>query len=299
MDVCARDRRASDLLALANYLKALTQGATTYNYTYNGDGARLKQLAGTTATTYTLDLAAGLVQVLAQQQAGTTTQYLYGAGRIGERTPGTVAYHLADALGSVRQLADGTGALTLVRGYEPYGEVLNTAGTGTSMYGFTGEPRDATGLEYLRARYYAPSQGRFINEDTSKQEANLYLYAGANPIMNTDPTGLWRFRGLRGDEEKAIEDAWYRVDSSNRHVEYSIPLTDDRQTWSRVDMLDAPSARQFANSQAGNVYEIEPIYLVAKPIAAKAVGSGQAWENVLLLNTAARQGRLKGPESTF
>ena len=62
-------------------------------------------------TNYTLDLAAGLTQVLAD---GTNT-YLYGNGRISQHDTGTPdnSYFLVDALGSVRQLADPLGAVTL------------------------------------------------------------------------------------------------------------------------------------------------------------------------------------------
>ncbi|NUM47171.1 MAG: polymer-forming cytoskeletal protein [Anaerolineales bacterium] len=48
---------------------------------------------------------------------------------------------------------------------KPYGETLNTTGDGASNYAFAGEWRDASGLDYLRARYYAPGQGRFITKD--------------------------------------------------------------------------------------------------------------------------------------
>ncbi len=79
--------------------------------------------------TYTLDLNAGLTQVLSTQSGTVTTSYLYGPTRIGEQQPGgpsagsgqAFAYHLPDALGSVRQLADASGAVTLTRSYEPFG----------------------------------------------------------------------------------------------------------------------------------------------------------------------------------
>ena len=39
--------------------------------------------------------------------------------------------------------------------YSPYGEVLEQVGTSGTVYGFTAEQEDgATGLLYLRARYY-------------------------------------------------------------------------------------------------------------------------------------------------
>ena len=86
----------------ANRLITTTQGASTYGFRYNGLGDRLKQTANSAVTTYTLDLNAGLTQVLAD---GTNT-YLYGLNRIGEQQPSGFAYHLPDALGSVRQLAN-------------------------------------------------------------------------------------------------------------------------------------------------------------------------------------------------
>jgi len=112
-------------------------------------------------------------------------------GRIGEVATANWAYHNHDALGSLRQLTDSDGTVTLTKSYRPYGDELSSSGVGTSSYGFTGEMQDmATGLVYLRARYYAPWDGRFTQQDPSRLEQNLYLYASANPINLTDPSGL-------------------------------------------------------------------------------------------------------------
>ncbi len=48
-------------------------------------------------------------------------------------------YFRGDALGSVRQLLDRTGELRLGESYEPYGEVLSSAGGVTSSYSFAEE----------------------------------------------------------------------------------------------------------------------------------------------------------------
>ncbi|MDF2804273.1 MAG: hypothetical protein K0S61_4178 [Anaerocolumna sp.] len=51
------------------------------------------------------------------------------------------------------------------------------------------------GLYYLRARYYDPVLGRFINEDTVEGQVNnplsmnLYTYCHNNPLLYSDPTG--------------------------------------------------------------------------------------------------------------
>ena len=111
-------------------------------------------------------------------------------GRIAENQGGVNEYYLGDALGSVRQLVDDGGETTLARTYEPYGDLAQATGTAQTDFGFTGEFTDSSGLVYLRARYYDPLSGRFFQIDPSRQEENLYQYAGSNPVMNIDPSGL-------------------------------------------------------------------------------------------------------------
>ena len=62
-------------------------------------------------------------------------------------------------------------------------------------YGFAGEWLDASGLIYLRARYYLPAIGRFIARDVWYQDPsqpmslNRWIYAYANPANLADPSG--------------------------------------------------------------------------------------------------------------
>ena len=89
------------------------------------------------------------------------------------------------------------GEVTLAQDYEPYGEVLGAAGSGTTRYGFTGEWTDSY-IESinLRSRYYSPATGRFYTKDTWQGDytkplsLNAWLYVGANPINFADPSGL-------------------------------------------------------------------------------------------------------------
>jgi hypothetical protein len=127
----------------------LTGASGTSSFAYNGLGDRYQQIVNGATTTYQLDLAAGLVQVLAD---GENT-YLYGNTVVAQVSETQTGYYLPDVLGSVRQVADPEGEITLARSYTPYGEELETYGEGQAEFGYTGQLYDeATGLLYLRAR---------------------------------------------------------------------------------------------------------------------------------------------------
>jgi len=99
-------------------------------------------------------------------------------------------------LGSTRLLTNDTGTVTDSYNYEALGSVLNQTGSTENNYLFTGEQYDA-GLDqyYLRARYYNQNTGRFTQMDTwmgNNQDPvtlHKYLYANADPVTYTDPTG--------------------------------------------------------------------------------------------------------------
>jgi len=179
----------------ANRLITATQGANVYAFAYNGQGDRLRQTVNGTPTTYTLDLNAGLTQVLVDSTNTITNTYLYGTTRIGEQQPGGFAYHLPDALGSVRQLTNANANVTLAQSYEPFGTTMSSAGSGSTVFQYTGEMRDASGLTFLRARYLSTQTGRFVTRDTWNGTAdrpmsyNAWLYVEGNPVNFVDPSG--------------------------------------------------------------------------------------------------------------
>jgi RHS repeat-associated protein len=175
----------------ANRLISVEMGADSHEFGYNGLGDRLRQTANGAPTDYTLDLATGLTQVLSDGD----NAYLYGLTRIGEQQPDGWQYHLGDALGSVRQLANYQGVIGLAQAHQPFGFVLTTSGDIDSTYGFTGEQTDPTGMVFLRARYYMPEQGRFMTKDVwvidphRPMSHNAWMYTRQNPVNYTDPTG--------------------------------------------------------------------------------------------------------------
>ena len=175
---------------------------TTTGYSYSGDGLRVSKDPGYGATTYTWDVA-GAVPLLLLDEAlhdnpPTSDTYLWGQGStLVEATPqsGVVAYPLADGLGSIRLTVGSSGAVLSSQTTDPFGQI--TAATGTPLtFGFSGQQTDAeTGLQYLRARYYDPSSGRFLSQDPvagllpNPATLHKYVYALDDPLRYTDPTG--------------------------------------------------------------------------------------------------------------
>ncbi len=176
-----------------NRLTSITAGTETSSYIYNGLGDRLTQTVAGVTTHYTLDLNAGLTQVLTD---GTHTYY-YGLSRLGQKDANTMEFFLGDALGSVKQMVDYSGDITLSKSYTPFGNVIHSSGDGVSIYGYTGEVSDESGLVYLRARYYMPVNGRFIARDFwngnygKPLSLNKFNYVEGNPINLVDPSGYF------------------------------------------------------------------------------------------------------------
>jgi RHS repeat-associated protein/uncharacterized repeat protein (TIGR01451 family) len=174
-------------------LDGVTAAGTTTSYTLDGDGRRVASTTGGTETPYLWDLAMPNEQLVSD---GSSTYLHAGGSVLAERSAASIAYPLADALGSVRAITDASGAVVGTATYDAFGAA--TAQTGaTSRFGFTGETRDVAGI-YLRARTLDPVTGVFLQTDPVRPGApgvvgyNQYSYVGNNPTTWTDPSG----RGL-------------------------------------------------------------------------------------------------------
>jgi RHS repeat-associated protein len=94
--------------------------------------------------------------------------------------------------------------------YYAFGPVRAHTGASTD-WTYTGEQNDATGLEYLRARYYDPAIGRFLTQDPvrgfalSPQSLNRYPYVLNNPANLTDPYGYNPWDKLRHVVGKVVD----------------------------------------------------------------------------------------------
>ena len=192
-------------------------------FAYNGDGLRTSYKQGKYVANYVWDVAMGTPEVLQESRRqiytddGTTiltgldvallpggspspVRYVYGVGLAASIDGnGQARYYVPDALGSTRAAVAAPNKTDY--NYEAFG-LLRASDPVSDSFMFAGEQSDsrarqgATGLYYLRARYYDPSLGRFLTADplagaaTQPQTLNRYAYALNNPVNRVDPTGL-------------------------------------------------------------------------------------------------------------
>jgi len=186
---------------------------TTTDYAYNDSGIRVSKTENGTTTIYHVDPnnQTGYAQVLEEgiddnadgrlQLGEIDKSYALGHDIISQAdAAGVVHYLLYDGHGSTRMLLDAAGTITQRYAYDAYGNLLS--GTGLTLadaaltrFLYSGEQTDATGLQYLRARYYNPANGRFNRLDPFAGNINdplslhKYLYGNGDPVQNVDPNG--------------------------------------------------------------------------------------------------------------
>jgi RHS repeat-associated protein len=109
---------------------------------------------------------------------------------------GTVGWYLPDRLGTIRDIANNSGAIVDHVNYGAFGGQLSESSpaNGDRLTGFAGMERDtATGLNLAVYRVQDPGTGRWTSEDPLSlggMDANLYRYVRNSPTYSMDPTGL-------------------------------------------------------------------------------------------------------------
>jgi len=181
----------------------------------------VKTSGGTTISAYTYDALDRLREVT---RSGTTLRFRYmgtSTNRIQNRnvttstsgrrvawdwTRGTmladfngvdsgIRYYGTNGHRDTVWIGDGTGAVTATVRYDPWGGILASSGT-VPDWRFQGSWYDTdTDLQWVVTRWYAPTLGRFISEDTLLGEPrnplsrHLYGYAEGDPVGGWDPDG--------------------------------------------------------------------------------------------------------------
>ena len=183
----------------ANQLKTFTNNVgTTAAYSYYGDGLRATKTVNGQLTRYVY--VNGKVIDELDASGNSKARNIWG-NELLYRQNSTAAdaqggYYFFNGHGDVVKVTDNSGNVLNSYDYDIWGNVTAKTETMNNPFKYTGEMQDdETGFIYLRARYYDPSIGRFINEDTYEGQIdnplslNRYTYVENNPLIYSDPTG--------------------------------------------------------------------------------------------------------------
>lgn len=114
-----------------------------------------------------------------------------------------IRYQYSNHLGSAGLELDENAGVISYEEYFPYGATSYHAVRNTTdvpkRYRYTGKERDEENdLYYHGARYYAPWLGRWTSCDPAGlvDGPNIYQYVSGNPIIMSDPTGMWEWRDV-------------------------------------------------------------------------------------------------------
>ncbi|QYR19150.1 hypothetical protein KZ483_14355 [Paenibacillus sp. sptzw28] len=177
---------------------AINNGGGNVSYKYNGDGLLWERTENGKTTRYYWD--GDQVIAEANVSGGVATlkaRYIRGQGLVAREDNQSKAYYVHNGHGDVVNLMDRTGTTKLNQyNYDIFGNIASQTENIQQPFKYSGEMQDdTTGLQYLRARWYDPSIGRFIGADSYKGQTtnplslNLYTYVNNNPLIYHDPSG--------------------------------------------------------------------------------------------------------------
>lgn len=211
---------------------------------------------------------------------GRETRFVYHNGELlheeGDGNQNQSSYHLGvgiDAIQRGRELSyfhrDEQLSTAFITGrdgeiqngylYDAFGAGVETDEQFQNQISYTGQQYDAlTGQYYLRARYYDPILGRFMQEDAYQGDGlNLYAYCHNNPVTYYDPSGYDSGWDQWPPEVRANINRGNEFNVENRpnytYNEVRVAANDGKKTFYVVDSYEPPHLDANGNYVEGQI----------------------------------------------
>jgi RHS repeat-associated protein len=139
-------------------------------------------------------------ELLYERTGEEEISYHLGNGIDGLEKNQQLFYYHRDEQRSTAYLSDPQGRIQNEYQYGAFGELKNYEEKIPNRIRYTGQQYDGlTGQYYVRARYYHPALGRFLQEDVNQNDGlNLYAYCANNPVIYYDPSGYSYQKDMAG-----------------------------------------------------------------------------------------------------
>ena len=192
-----------------------TENGSVQENRYDAEGLRFELLENGRRTSFVYH-DGELLQEEGREEQGTS--YHLGAGMEAFRRGQELSYYHRDEQLSTTFITGGHGDVLNSYQYDAFGMSLGTTEKLNNRIRYTGQQYDElTEQYYLRARYYNPVAGRFMQEDVYQGDGlNLYAYCGNNPVVYDDPSGYARKAcPPKGKISESVDETSYGKSSSN------------------------------------------------------------------------------------
>ena len=196
-----------------------TETGSVQENRYDAEGLRFELLENGRRTSFVYHDGELLQEEGREEQK---TSYHLGAGMEAFRRGQELSYYHRDEQLSTTFITGGHGDVQNSYQYDAFGMSLGTTEKLNNRIRYTGQQYDdVTGQYYLRARYYNPVAGRFMQEDVYQGDGlNLYAYCGNNPVVYDDPSGYaststGKACPPQGKISESVDETSYGKSSSN------------------------------------------------------------------------------------
>ena len=241
---------------------------------YDAEYLRAGTVENGTVTTFSYHNGELLAE--SSPEGDTISRYIpgYGVAAGWNREKSGYHYYHLDEQNSTAYITGSSGEIKNRYEYDAFGVLQNSREEFHNRILYTGQQYDQTsGQYYLRARFYNPVIGRFVQEDVYRGDGlNLYAYCKNNPVVYYDPSGYGEEKcdKVGGNDSKSgsssiveivdEEKGTFIIKDWSDYPDDYVPVPDQNKVWTFLEGDEYNSARDSANIFNRNMRAADPYY---------------------------------------